>query len=80
MSEFQKQRALEALELMKVDGIDAFILFPGANIAYYTGFSISLSERLAAALIPVDGAPLFIVNELEAELRGQKPWFNETAV
>jgi len=80
MSEFQKRRAMEALELVKEDGVDAVILFPGANIAYYTGFSIGPSERLAAALIPIDGTPVFIVNELEAELRGQKPWFTETAV
>ena len=80
MSEFQKQRAMKAIELIKDDGVDALILFPGANIAYFTGFNIGLSERLAAALIPADGAPIFIVNELEAELRGQKPWFTETAV
>jgi Xaa-Pro dipeptidase len=80
MSEFQKQKALEVLELLEGDGVDALILFPGANIAYYTGFSIGLSERLAAALIPVNGEPLFIVNELEEELRGQRPWFNNVAV
>ncbi len=80
MSEFQKRRAMEALELVKGNDVDAVILFPGANIAYYTGFSIGPSERLAAALIPVDGSPVFIVNELEAELRGQEPWFTETVV
>lgn len=71
---------MEAIELMRGDGVEALILFPGANMAYYTGLSMGPSERLAAALIPFDGDPVFVVNELEEELRGQTPWFTERAV
>ena len=65
---------------MKEDNVDVMILFPGANIAYYTGFPISMSERLAAAVIPVEGEPYFVVNKLERELRGLEPWFKKVKV
>jgi Xaa-Pro dipeptidase len=80
MSVFNKERATYALEKVGEEGVDALLLFPGPNIYYYTGFNIGLSERLAAALIPVEGKPVFVVNELEEELRGQTPWFTERAV
>jgi Xaa-Pro aminopeptidase len=77
MSEFNRQRAKELIDRLSRDGFDALLLFPGPNIGYYTGFSIGLSERLAAALLPMDGKPLFVINELEGELRGMKPWFRD---
>jgi Xaa-Pro dipeptidase len=80
MSEFNRQRARELIEHLRRDGFDALLLFPGPNISYYTGFSIGLSERPATALIPVNGDPVFIVNQLEEELRGQSPWFSEKAI
>ncbi|MCX6642186.1 MAG: Xaa-Pro peptidase family protein, partial [Candidatus Bathyarchaeota archaeon] len=80
MSDFSKQRAYEALSNLEREGIDAVILFPGPNIGYFTGFKIGPSERLAAAIIPQRGEPWFIVNKLEEELRGLKPWFNNKAV
>lgn len=80
MSEFSKQRAQEALSNLQKDGIDAVILFPGPNIGYFTGFKIGPSERLAAAIIPQKGEPWFIVNKLEEELRGLKPWFNKKTI
>ena len=73
MSEFHRRRASQVLEYLKLEKMDALLLFPGANMAYYTGFKIGLSERLAVAVIPLIGKPYFVVNELEAELRGQKP-------
>jgi Xaa-Pro dipeptidase len=80
MSNFNRQRAKELMKRLENDGYDALILFPGPNIGYYTGFSIGLSERLAAALIPNKGNPVFIVNELEKELRGLDPWFKEKVI
>ena len=65
---------------MKGNGVDVMILFPGANIAYYTGFPIGMSERLAAAVIPVEGEPYFVVNKLEGELRGLDPWFKKVMI
>jgi Xaa-Pro dipeptidase len=80
MSEFNHQRAEELMKRLKGDGFDALLLFPGPNLSYYTGFNIGLSERPAAALIPSEGKPIFIVNQLEEELRGQTPWFKEKAI
>ena len=80
MSEFNHQRAKELIENLKRDGFSALLLFPGPNIGYYTGFNIGLSERPAVALIPMEGDPIFIVNQLEEELRGQNPWFTEKTV
>ena len=80
MTDFHKEKAEKVMEGMKSGGADALLLFPGTDIGYYTGFSIGLSERLAAALIPFDGEPVIIVNELEQELRGQKPWIKDVDV
>jgi Xaa-Pro aminopeptidase len=80
MTDFHKEKADKVIEEMKSAGADALLLFPGMDIGYYTGFSIGMSERLAAALIPFSGEPVLIVNELEKELRGQKPWITEVDV
>ena len=80
MTDFHKERADKVIEGMKEGGAEALILFPGTDIAYYTGFPIGMSERLNAALIPFDGEPAFIVNELEKELRGMKPWITDVDV
>ena len=66
--------------MLKKDGVDVLVLFPGANIAYYTGFPIGMSERLAAAVIPVEDEPYFVVNKLEGELRGLEPWFKKVYI
>jgi Xaa-Pro dipeptidase len=80
LSLFEKKRCLQVLDLLKKDGVDVLVLFPGANIAYYTGFPIGMSERLAAAVIPVEDDPYFIVNKLEGELRGLEPWFKKVYI
>lgn len=80
MTDFHKEKADRVIESMRDGGADALLLFPGTDIGYYTGFSIGMSERLAAALIPFQGEPVIIVNELERELRGQEPWISEVDV
>ncbi len=80
MSEFNEGRARKLIHLLKESGINAVLFFPGADIGFYTGFSIGPSERPAAALIPVEGKPVFIVNELEGELRGMTPWFTDRII
>jgi Xaa-Pro aminopeptidase len=80
MANFHKEKAEKVIEAMRGGGADALLLFPGTDIGYYTGFSIGMSERLAAALIPFEGEPVIIVNELERELRGQKTWIGEVDV
>jgi Xaa-Pro aminopeptidase len=80
MIDFHEDKALKAIEALERGGADAFLLFPGADIGYYTGFTIGPSERLAAALIPFDRDPVLIVNELEKALRGQNPWITDVEI
>ncbi len=80
MGDFNRRRAEELITKLRGAGLDAVLLFPGPNMGYYTGFSIGPSERLAVAIVPMDGRPIFVVNELEGELRGLKPWFTERVI
>ena len=80
LTDFHEERAMKALDALREAGADALLLFPGADIGYFAGFTIGMSERLAAALIPVEGDPVLIVNQLEAELRGQEPWIKDVDI
>ena len=80
MIDFHKEKAEKVMEALREGGADALLLFHGADIGFYTGFSIGPGERLAAALIPSDGESVLVVNELEGELRGQKPWIEDVDV
>jgi Xaa-Pro aminopeptidase len=80
MIDFHKEKAEKVMEALRGGGADALLLFHGADIGFYTGFSIGPSERLAAALIPSDGESVLVVNELEGELRGQKPWIEDVDI
>ncbi|MCS7387054.1 MAG: Xaa-Pro peptidase family protein [archaeon GB-1867-005] len=62
--------------LLRGRGVDGLLLFPGANLYYFTGFMIGLSERPSVAVLPFDDEPVLIVPELERDLRGQRPWIN----
>ncbi len=56
-----EQRIARLRELMKVRGIDAVVLVPGANLFYLTGLQMHLSERITQAIIPqADTAFLFL--------------------
>ena len=80
MIDFHKEKAEKVMEALREGGADALLLFHGADIGFYTGFSIGPSERLASALIPSDGESVLLVNELEGELRGQKPWIENVDI
>ena len=80
MIDFHREKAEKVMEALKGGGANALLLFQGADVGYYTGFSIGPSERLAAALMPCDGEPVLVVNELESELRGQKPWIEDVDI
>ena len=69
-----KDRSERLVQILKEQGLEAVLLFPGVNLYYFTGFNIGLSERPSAALIPFEEEPTLIVPRLEEELRGQKPW------
>ncbi|HEX8621270.1 MAG TPA: Xaa-Pro peptidase family protein [Allosphingosinicella sp.] len=52
------QRLEKARALMRRHGLGAILIEPGASLDYFTGVQWWRSERLTAALIPVDGAPV----------------------
>ncbi len=53
-------RLARAQAMMRAQGIDAILVEPGASLIYYTGIRWWRSERLTAAVIPVQGAPVII--------------------
>jgi len=72
-----KKRVERLLNLINEKDLDSLFLFPGPNIGYLTGFHISPSERLSAAIIPINQDPVLVVPGLERELRGQKSWIED---
>jgi len=75
-----KKRAERVLNLIKEKDFDSLFLFPGPNIGYLTGFHIAPSERLSAAIMPLNRDPVLVVPGLERELRGQKSWIEDIAI
>ncbi|HVF37458.1 MAG TPA: Xaa-Pro peptidase family protein [Sphingomicrobium sp.] len=53
-------RLTKARSLMAQHGIGAILIEPGASLEYFTGVRWSRSERLTAAVIPVDGEPIIV--------------------
>jgi Xaa-Pro aminopeptidase len=54
------QRLAGARRLMQRSGIGAVIVEPGASLDYFTGVQWWRSERLTAAIIPVEGDPIVV--------------------
>jgi Xaa-Pro dipeptidase len=52
------QRLEKARQLMRRHGLGSILVEPGASLDYFTGVRWGRSERLTAALIPVDGEPI----------------------
>lgn len=63
------RRLSTAQALMRTNGIGAVLIEPGASLAYFTGIRWSRSERLTAAVLPVEGEPLVVT-----------PFFEEPSV
>ncbi|MBA3576006.1 MAG: aminopeptidase P family protein [Sphingomonas sp.] len=59
-SEERLQRLASARALMKRNGIGAIVIEPGASLDYFTGVQWRRSERLTAAIIPVEGEPIIV--------------------
>lgn len=53
-------RIARAQALMKANGIGAVLIEPGASLVYFTGVRWGRSERLTAAVIPVEGEPCIV--------------------
>lgn len=62
-------RLVRAQALMKAAGIGAVLIEPGSSMIYFTGVRWSRSERLTAAILPVEGQPCIVT-----------PFFEEPSV
>lgn len=58
-------RVAKAQALMKGEGLSAIVVEPGASLTYFTGVRWSRSERVTAAIIPVDGDLLIVTPHFE---------------
>jgi Xaa-Pro dipeptidase len=65
----RRERLVRAQALMKANGIGAVLIEPGASLLYFTGVRWGRSERLTAAVIPLEGEPLIVT-----------PFFEEPSV
>lgn len=68
-SEERRARLARAQALMKANGIGAVLIEPGSSLLYFTGVRWGRSERLTAAVIPVEGDPMIVT-----------PFFEEPSV
>ncbi len=62
-------RLVRAQALMKAAGIGAVLIEPGSSMIYFTGVNWHRSERLTAAILPVEGQPCIVT-----------PFFEEPSV
>ncbi|HEX8484739.1 Xaa-Pro peptidase family protein [Sphingomonas sp.] len=58
-------RLARAQSLMRSLGMRAVVVEPGASLTYFTGIRWGRSERLTAAVIPVEGEPLIVTPYFE---------------
>lgn len=56
----RQSRIARAQVLMRANGIGAVLIEPGASLTYFTGVRWGRSERLTAAIIPVEGDPCIV--------------------
>ncbi len=56
----RQSRIARAQALMRANGIGAVLIEPGASLTYFTGVRWGRSERLTAAIIPVEGDPCVV--------------------
>ena len=63
------RRLSRAQALMKATGIGAILIEPGSTMIYFTGVRWGRSERLTAAILPVEGEPCIVT-----------PFFEEPSV
>jgi Xaa-Pro dipeptidase len=61
-------------------GLGGVLLTPGADLHYFTGFRIGLSERPAGALIPFDAEPRWFIPELESGRLDPASWISKSDI
>jgi Xaa-Pro aminopeptidase len=54
------RRLARAQALMRANGIGAVLIEPGSSLIYFTGVRWGRSERLTAAILPVEGEPCIV--------------------
>src|SRR5438445_517030 len=64
MNERYARRLAAARRRLAEEGLDGMLLAPGPDLLYLTGFEVYSGERLVALLLPRDGAPRFLVPEM----------------
>ena len=67
--EEREGRIARAQALMRASGLAAVLIEPGASLVYFTGVQWGRSERLTAAVLPVEGEPCIVT-----------PFFEEPSV
>jgi Xaa-Pro dipeptidase len=63
----RRGRLEKARVLMRANGQDALLLIGGTSMEYFTGIRWGLSERLLAAVIPVNGSAFLVTPKFEEE-------------
>jgi Xaa-Pro dipeptidase len=63
----RRGRIEKAKRLMRENKIDALMLTGGTSMDYFTGMRWGLSERLLAAIIPVNGSAFLVTPKFEQE-------------
>lgn len=63
----RRARLERARALMRTNKIDALMLTGGTSMEYFTGIKWGLSERLLAAIIPVNGSAFLVTPKFEEE-------------
>lgn len=58
-------RIAKAQDLIRANGMSALVIEPGASLTYFTGVRWWRSERVTAAIIPVEGEILIITPHFE---------------
>ncbi len=58
-------RIARAQRLMRERGLSALLIEPGASLVYFTGVQWWRSERLTAAILPVEGEPAIVTPQFE---------------
>ena len=61
----RKGRIAKAQALMRSQGLSALVIEPGASMTYFTGVRWGRSERVTAAIIPLEGDVLIVTPHFE---------------
>ena len=61
------ERMKQVREEMAKAGVDVFLVSPSSNLFYLTGYGLGGDERLFLLVLPQEGEPFLIANQLYKE-------------